>query len=118
MLTRRILLAAIAGFALAAAGCGKSSDFDADKAKSILESKPFNLDGELVTLTKVQLDCGVQSELWESPSQVSEGLISAHLDPKGRDLKFNDDVQIEPKYRQPHAQVRGDFMIQVDEVTG
>lgn len=80
----------------------------------MLEANPVNLDGEPVSLTSQQLDCGVQAELWDAPSQVSQDRATARLSQKGRDLKFNDDVVIEPKYRQPYVQVRGAVSLQVD----
>ena len=116
MKTSRRLLTAAVGFSLALGGCGSKEDFDGGRAKDIIESAPINLDGEQVTLTSMQLDCGVQEDLWERPTQFSPERSTARLDPKGRELKFNDDVVLEPN-RQPYVQVRGALSIQVDDVS-
>ena len=110
----RASLAAILCLCAALAGCSNPKDFDAEKAKSIIEASPVNLDGEQVSLTSAQLDCGVKAELWESPSQVSQDRSTARLSQSGRAIKFNDDVVIEPKYRQPYVQIRGAVPLQVD----
>ena len=110
-------LAALVGFYLVCCGCGgNKDDFDGGKAKGILEGAPVNMDAEQVTLTSVQVDCGVQEDLWERPTQFSADRNVAHLDQKGRDLRFNDDVVIEPN-RQPYVQVRGAISLQVDDVS-
>jgi len=117
MINSRSLLAALVVFSTALlGGCGGKEDFDGGRAKGILESAPMNLDGEQVTLTSMQVDCGVQEDLWERPTQFSPERSTAHLDPKGRELKFNDDVVLEPN-RQPYVQVRGPVSLQVDEVS-
>jgi hypothetical protein len=60
----------------------------------------------------------VQNELWEQPvaSNVPGSLehsVARLLGP-GKALHFDDDVVVsEPGYRQPYAQVRGDFMMQL-----
>lgn len=87
-------------------------------AKDILEANPVKLEGEQVTLTPMQLDCGVQSELWEAPAQVSKDRTTARLLSKGRELNFGDDPAIEPTFHQPYAQVRGAFSLEVDGVSG
>jgi hypothetical protein len=66
----------------------------------------------------MQLECGVQSELWEAPAQVSQDRSTARLTAKGRELNFGDDPAIEPSFHHPYAQVRGPFSLQVDEVSG
>src|SRR5256885_3385531 len=76
---------------LLCAGC--SRDFNDEMAEIKAEEKPMKLDGEQLVLTGAQVDCGVQQELWEKPSQVGERSI-ARLLPKGRDLKFYDDVVV------------------------
>jgi hypothetical protein len=116
MINSRSLLAAAVGFSFAFCGCGNKEDFDGGKAKDLLESAPINLEGEQVTLTSMQFDCGVQEDLWEHPTQFSPERSTARLDPKGRDLKFNDDVVMEPN-RQPYIQVRGAMSLQVDDVS-
>jgi hypothetical protein len=104
------------GFSFAFYGCGNKDDFDGGKAKGILESTPVNLEGEQVTLTSMQVDCGVQEDLWERTTQFSPERSTARLDQKGRDLKFNDDVMMEPGH-QPYVQVRGAVSLQVDDVS-
>jgi len=111
------LLSAIFGLCLASVACSKDN-FDEGVAKDKLEANPVNLDDEQVTITQTELDCGVRSELWESPSQVSEDRTTARLTSAGRELNFNDDPAIEPGFHQPHAQVRGKFSLEVAEVSG
>jgi len=115
----RLLFSAVFGLCLASLACGgKSTGFDGGIAKSILEANSVNLDGEQVTLSQMQLDCGVQSELWETPAQVSQDRTTARLTSKGRELNFGDDPAIEPNFHLPYAQVRGAFLLAVDEVSG
>ena len=116
--THRGLLGTVIGLCLVSLACGSKDQFDEGVAKTILEANPVKLDGEQVTITQTQLDCGVQSELWESPAQVSQNRSTARLTSKGRDLNFGDDPAIEPNFHQPHAQVRGAFLLQVDQVSG
>jgi hypothetical protein len=118
IMTHRWLLGAVFGSCLASVGCGSKSDFDEGVAKDILEANAVQLDGEQVTITRMQLDCGVQSELWEPPSQVSQDRSTARLTSKGRDLNFGDNPAIEPNFHEPYAQVRGAFSLEVDEVSG
>lgn len=106
------------GLCLASVACGSKSQFDEGVAKTILESNTVNLDGEQVTITAMQLDCGVQSELWEAPAQVSQDRTTARLTSKGRELNFGDDPAIEPNFHHPYAQVRGAFSLEVGEVSG
>jgi hypothetical protein len=98
--------------------CGGKTEFDESVAKDVLEATPVTLDGEQVTITPMQLECGVQSELWEAPTQVSQDRTTARLTSKGRELNFGDDPAIEPAFHQPHAQVRGAFSLEVDAVSG
>jgi hypothetical protein len=79
MMTHRGLLSAVFGLCLASVACGSKNEFDEDVARSILETNTVNLDGEQVTITTLQLDCGVQSELWETPAQVSQDRSTARL---------------------------------------
>jgi hypothetical protein len=116
-MTHRWLFGAILCLYLATVACGSKDDLDGEGVKGILEASAVNLDGEQVTITAVQLDCGVQSELWEAPAQVSQDRTTARLTSKGRELNFGDDPAIEPNYRQPHAQLRGAFSLEVDEVS-
>jgi hypothetical protein len=114
----RWLLSAVFGLSLASVACGSKDQFDEGVAKMILEANPVNLDGEQVTITQMQLDCGVQSELWETPAQVSQDRSTARLTSKGRALNFGDDPAIEPNFHQPYAQVRGAFSLEVEGVSG
>ena len=114
----RWLLSVVFGVCLASVACGSKTDFDENVAKDLLEANAVNLDGEQVTLTPMQLDCGVQSELWEAPAQVSQDRTTARLTSKGRDLNFGDNPAIEPKFHQPYAQVRGAFSLEVGGVSG
>jgi hypothetical protein len=116
MINSRIGLVAVVVFSVALLGCGSKEDFDGGRAKEVLESTPISLEGEQVTLTSPQVDCGAQEDLWERPTQFSPERSTARLDQKGRDLKFNDDVVMEPN-RQPYVQVRGAVSLQVDEVS-
>jgi len=118
IMTHRWLLSAVFGLCLACVACGSKSQFDEGVAKDILEGNAVQLDGEQVTITRMQLDCGVQSELWEPPSQVSQDRSTAQLTSKGRDLNFGDNPAIEPNFHEPYAQVRGAFSLEVDEVSG
>jgi hypothetical protein len=118
IMTHRWLLSAVFGLCLASVACGSKSELDGGVAKDILEANAVNLDGEQVTITTKQLDCGVQSELWETPVQVSQDRTTARLTSKGRDLNFGDAPAIEPNFHEPYAQVRGAFLLEVDEVSG
>jgi hypothetical protein len=44
--TRSWLFSAVFGLSMASVACGSKNDFDEDIAKSILEAKAVNLDGE------------------------------------------------------------------------
>src|ERR1700691_3222333 len=111
--THRRLLSAVISLCLASVACGNKDQFDEGVAKTILEANPVKLDGEQVTITTTQLDCGVQSELWETPSQVSQDRSTAQLSSKGRDLNFGDNPAIETNFRHPYVQVRGAFSLTV-----
>jgi hypothetical protein len=108
-----LLAAALIGFA----GCGNNKDFDEDRAKDILEATPVSLDSEQVTITQKQFDCGMQAELWDGLTQVSQERSTAHLSAEAKQLGFSDDIVTEPGYHQPYAQVRGSFPLQVDQVS-
>lgn len=92
-------------------GCN-GSDFNDGKAQTILENNSIHLDGEEVQLTQDQLNCAVENDLFETPSQASSNRYVARITQKGRDLKFTDDVSI-GEFPQPAAQIRGDFNLQV-----
>jgi hypothetical protein len=117
-MTHRWLLSAVFGLCLISLACGDKDQFDEDVAKDLLQANAVNLDGEQVSLTTTQLDCGVQSELWEAPVQVSGDRTTARLTSKGRDLNFGDSPAIEANFRQPYAQIRGVFSLEIDTVSG
>ena len=83
-MNHRWRLTVVCGLCLASLACGDKTQFDDGIAKEIIEGHAVNLDEELVTITPMQLDCGVQSELWDAPSQVSQDRTTARLTPKGR----------------------------------
>jgi hypothetical protein len=114
-MVHRWLLLLAACLLLVSTGCENKSDFDGDTAKAVLEASPVALDSEQVTIVQKQLDCGVEAELWEAPVQVSPGHSVARLTPKGHALHFSDDPTIESIFHQPFAQVRGEFMLSVDQ---
>jgi len=114
--SRAALVAALC-LAVVLSGCKPSSDFNDDTARGSIEFSPMKLEGEQVTLTDSQIQCGVQSELWDPPTTLSPDHTTAHLTSKARDLKFNDDVIIrDPNSRVAYVQVRGDFPLQVDSI--
>lgn len=97
---------------LLAAGCS-SGGFDFSKVQYLLEVNPLPLDGEQVMMTTDQLDCGVQSDLWDI-TQLGPNRAVARLNQAARDLHFGDDVIIgEPGMRSPYAQIRGTFQLRV-----
>jgi hypothetical protein len=106
----RLFLSSIAILCLS--GCG-SSEFDEGAIKGLLEGTPLTISTEQVTLSPTQVDCGVQSDLWEPPSG-----NTARLKQKGRDLGFSDDVRVaDPDIHQPFTQVTGTFRVGVSEVS-
>jgi hypothetical protein len=118
MLIARLALAASGCLAIVLAGCKPSSDFDEEVARHAIESSPIKLEGEQVTLTALQIECGTQAEYWDATQSLSPEHAKASLTPKGRNLKFNDDVIVtDPSSRVPFVQVRGEFPLQVDSIT-
>jgi len=99
-------------------GCS-SSDFNYGKVRGIIEGSPLRLDAEYVMLSQREYMCGIQEDLWDTPT-TPIGLAGqtgvARLTQKGRDLKFSDDVSI-GDMRYPYVQVRGDLSISVTEIT-
>jgi hypothetical protein len=97
-------------------GCGDPNAFDEGVAKGVAEAAPFQLDSEQVKINPTQLACGVNDELWDAPTDGADRSIS-HLQPKGRDLNFSDDVTSnETGHPNPYTQVRGKFPLQLDQV--
>jgi hypothetical protein len=118
MVTSRGAQVAALSLVVVLCGCKASSEFNEDVAKGTIESAPMKLEGEQVTLTDTQIQCGLQNEFWDPPTSTSADHSSAHLTSKARDLKFNDDLIIhDPSSRVPYVQIRGDFPIQVDGIT-
>lgn len=107
----RLLPFSTAILAICLTGCSKP-DFGVDTIKVMLEGSPLILSDEQVTLTFKQVECGVQEELWDPPSD-----HIAKLTQKGRDLKFSDDVRVEdPEIHVPFTQVTGSFPVSVSDV--
>jgi hypothetical protein len=117
MQTPRAALAVALCLAVSLCGCRPSSEFNEDTARGAIESGKMNLEGEQATVSDSQIQCGVQSELWDPPTSLSPDHTTAHLTSKARALKFNDDVIIkDPSSRVAYVQVRGEFPLQVDSI--
>jgi hypothetical protein len=98
------------------AGCGDPNAFDDGVAKSAAEAEPFQLDSEQVSVRDNQLACGANEDLWEQAATNGEHFTS-HLQQKGRNLNFTDDVTSgEAGFSAPYSQVRGKFPLQLDRV--
>jgi hypothetical protein len=93
---------------VALTGCG-GGDFNYGKAGNLIQGAPMRIDAEYVILNNQQVDCGVQNDLWDQPSDVG-GHHAARLMEKGRALNFADDVLI-GEMRNPYVQIRGDFTL-------
>jgi hypothetical protein len=102
------------GCALALLGACNSGDFNYGKVGNLIQGNPMHLDAEYVMLSPQQVDCGVQNDLWDMPSD-SGGRSTARLKDKGRDLKFADDVSI-GDMKSAYVQVRGDFTLAAIDV--
>jgi hypothetical protein len=97
-------------------GCGDPAVFNDGVAKGAAQAEPFQVDSEQVSISPAQLACGVNDELWDAPSSGGDRSIS-HLEQKGRNLNFSDDVSSdESGYQFPYTQVRGKFPLQLDQV--
>jgi len=97
-------------------GCGDPDAFNDGVAKGAAEAEPFQLDSEQVSMNPTQLACGVNDELWDAPAAGADRSI-AHLQPKGRNLNFSDDISSdEIGHQLPYTQVRGKFPLQLDQV--
>src|SRR5260370_10999428 len=112
-----ISMAVVVALSMLSASC-VGTDFDEEKAKNIVEGKAFKLEGEQVSLTPDQVECGVRAELWEPRAETSPGHSSCHLTQQGRDFKFSDDVITEPNFRLSYAQVKGEFALQGFSLVG
>jgi hypothetical protein len=112
-------VSSMAVLSLSIASCGwNTSEFSEGKAKGMLEAKPVTLESEQVSLSLQQVDCGVGADLWDSRNQVSRDRAVARLKSDAQPLGFTDDVSVaEAGYHQPYVQVRGSFMLQVDDVS-
>jgi hypothetical protein len=98
------------------AGCGDPDAFNDGVAKGAAQAEPFQLDSEQVSISPAQLTCGVNDELWDAPAVGPDRSIS-HLEPKGRNLNFSDDISAdEAGHLLPYTQVRGKFPLQLDQV--
>lgn len=117
MQTSRAALSVALCLALLLCACKPSSEFNEDTARGAIEADKLKAEGEQVVLTDSQIQCGVQSELWDPPTSLSPDHVTAKLTSKARDLKFNDDVIIkDPGSRVAYVQVRGEFPLQVDSI--
>jgi len=117
METSHAALVAVVCLAAVLSACKPSTDFNEDIARGSIEFGKMKLEGEQVTLTDSQIQCGVQSELWDPPTTLSTDHTSSHLTSKARDLKFNDDVIIrDPGSRVAYVQIRGEFPLQTDSI--
>ena len=103
MMTCRMLLALAAGLIVLCAGCGLGS-FNEGRCRNSIEASPVRLDGE-------------HNDLWDAANLDTHEQGVARLQDAGRALHFDDDIQInQPGFRQPYAQIRGEFPLQVLEI--
>ena len=117
MQTPRTALTVVLCLGVLLCGCKPSSEFNEDTARGAIEADKMKLEGEQVTLSDSQIQCGVQSELWDPPTSLSPDHVTSHLTSKARAVKFNDDVIIkDPSSRVAYVQVRGEFSFQVDSI--
>ena len=117
MVTSRGALVTAFCLAILLCGCKASSEFNDDVARGAIGSSPMKLEGEQVTLTDPQIQCGLKSELWELPTSTSGDRTIAHLTAKARNLKFDDDVFIrDSRSSVAYVQIRGEFPLQVDSI--
>ena len=114
IMRKKGLMALIVGFAVLA-GCNGIGDFNYGKVRGIIEGTPMRLDAEYVMLSSQQVECGIQNDLWESPSSMGHERSVARLTQQARDLKFADDVSM-GELRSPFAQIRGDIQLSVAEI--
>jgi hypothetical protein len=110
---RNAWIVAIAGLALT--GCG-DHEFGEGQIRVSVEGQQIQLDGEQVTLTRPQVDCGAQNDLWRIDDLGDHQI--GRLTQKARDLNFGDDVQIDETHPNPYAQLRGSFHVMLIKVDG
>jgi len=112
----RILIFVIVALSLGSLSCGLG-EFNDGRCALAIGRSPVRLDGEQVMMTRQQVDCGGNNDLWETPQLFGEDRATAHLSAGGRALKFDDDVTLfEPGQSKPSVQVRGEFPLQVLEI--
>jgi hypothetical protein len=99
-------------------GCGGGpAGFDDGMVKLLIGSNPVTLEAEQIVLSPTQFECGLRSDLWEAPRQLTSERSSAALTPNGKALNFEDEVMVkEAGYRHPYVQVRGKFTLRPTEV--
>jgi hypothetical protein len=115
MSMRSLWICAVLALSLASVGC--INDFNDGKTKNIVEGSPVKLDAEQVMLTRNEVECGAQNDLWGPASAPNQGRSICSLLPAGRALKFDDDVVFtEPGYRSSYVQIRGTFPLAVLEI--
>jgi hypothetical protein len=102
---------AVAACACLLSAC-KSGDFNETVAGTAAMAMPLRLESEQVILTEGQVECGAREDLWEAPVVIGNR-TTARLLPKGRNLKFTDDVLAEKGANLASAQVRGDFPAEI-----
>jgi hypothetical protein len=111
-MSRNVWIAVIPSLILA--GCGEREFGDGQVHQ--IENQKVQLNGEQIGLTKGQVECGIQSELWTS-EDLGEDQTIGRLTQSARDLGFGDDIQIaEPGLKYPHAQLRGKFLLSLIQV--
>jgi hypothetical protein len=113
----RLLLSCVlaGGCCLALTGCGEG-EFGEYQVRELLTIGPKQLEGEQITLTPGQVECGEREELWVLESRGGHRSVGRLTD-AARALNFADDVQIGDTPLPPYAQVRGKFQLQVTRVT-
>jgi hypothetical protein len=98
---------------LVLAACG-DSEFGPEQVRSVLESAAVKLEGEQVTLSPAQIDCGAREELWTMEQRGDRAV--GRLTDRARELNFADDVRIgEAPF--PYSQIRGLSNLRVVRVT-
>jgi hypothetical protein len=115
-MTPRVWLPLAAGFGILLTGCGLG-EFNEGRCRNSIEASPVRLDGEQVMITPQQIDCGFRNDLWDQATYDENQRGVARIQPAGRALHFDDDVQInDPAFPRPYVQIRGEFPLQVLEI--